>query len=78
MGRPADAALVADEPLAFAPVVLDQTTLTAQATAGRPELAAAEARIAAARDNVRLQRADYRPDLSVGLLQNTTLGSRDF
>jgi cobalt-zinc-cadmium efflux system outer membrane protein len=78
MGRPADTPLVAAEPLAFVPVALDQTILTVQATARRPELAAAGARIAAARDNVRLQRADYRPDLSVGLLQNTTLGSRDF
>jgi len=78
LGRPADAPLTATEPLAFAPVVLDQAALIAQATNRRPELAAAEARVAAARDNVRLQRADYRPDLSVGLLQNTDVSSRDF
>jgi cobalt-zinc-cadmium efflux system outer membrane protein len=77
MGRPAEAPVQAAEALVFAPVPADQAALIAQAE-GRPELLAAEARIAAARENVRLQRADYHPDLSLSLLQNTNVNSSDF
>ena len=78
IGRAASSPIVASEPIMFAPVPTDQITLQALATNRRPELAAAESRIVAARENVRLQRADYRPDLTVSLLQNTTVNSRDF
>lgn len=77
MGRPFEAPIQAAEPLAFAPVAAEQAALIAQSE-GRPELIAAEARVAAARENVRLQRADYRPDLSVSLLQNTNVNSSEF
>lgn len=78
MGREADAALIAGEPIAFASVTSEQAALLSHAAKQRPELAAAEARVLAAKENVRLQRADLRPDLSVSLLQNTSVGSRDF
>ena len=78
MGREALLPIIASEPVAVAVVTADRAAFVAQATDRRPELAAAEARILAARQNVRLQRADYRSDLSVSLLQNTTVGSRDF
>jgi cobalt-zinc-cadmium efflux system outer membrane protein len=78
IGRSAEAPLTAAEPLTFAPVSADQAALVAQATSQRPEFALAEARVAAARENVRLQRADYRPDLGVSLLQNTNVKSEDF
>lgn len=78
LGRAAGEPLTAAEPLAFDPVTADQAALSAQATDKRPEIAAAEARLAAARDNVRLQRAAYRPDLGVSLLQNTNVRSSQF
>ncbi len=78
LGRPAEAALTASEPLAFAAVAADQATLVDQATRQRPEFGLAEARVGAARENVRLQRADYRPDLGVSLLQNTNVNSGEF
>lgn len=78
IGRNAEAPVTAAEPVTFTPVPADQTTLVNQATTRRPELAAAEARVVAARENVRLQRADYRPDLGVSLLANTSIGSSDF
>lgn len=78
MGRAADAPLEASEPVAFVPVPLDSAALTQQASAYRPELGAAEARVSAALENVRLQRADYRPDVNVGLLEDTNLSGRSF
>ena len=78
IGRAANTPIVASELITFAPLPADQLRLQALATNRRPELAAAESRIVAARENVRLQRADYRPDLTVSLLQNTTVNSRDF
>ena len=64
LGRTAEAPITASEPLMSAPVTADQAALVAQAVSRRPEIALAEARIAAARDSVRLQRADYRLSLS--------------
>ena len=78
LGRTAEAPITASEPLMSAPVTADQAALVAQAVSRRPEIALAEARIAAARDSVRLQRADYRPDLGVSLLQNTSINGGQF
>jgi cobalt-zinc-cadmium efflux system outer membrane protein len=78
MGRPTESPVETSELLSFAPVAADQAAVIAQAVSRRPELAAAEARVVAAQQNVRLQRADYRPDLGVSLLQNTNVSSRDF
>ena len=78
IGREATSAILASEPIALAIVPTDRPTLLAQAASRRPELAAAESRIISARENVRLQRADYRPDLTVSLLQNTSVTSREF
>ena len=78
MGRTAEAPLEASEPVAFVPVPLDSAALMQQASTRRPELAAAEARVSAAQENIRLQRADYRPDVNVGLLQDTNLSGRNF
>ncbi len=79
MGRAPDAPLTASEPLSFAPIgELDPAVLAARATSDRPELAASDARVAAARENVRLQQADYRPDVALSLLQNTNVNDSGF
>ncbi|MBC8134690.1 MAG: TolC family protein [Fibrella sp.] len=78
LGRDTPLPLTSADPLTLTLVDTDQTALMAQATKLRPEIALAEARIAAARETVRLQRADYRPDLGVSLLQNTSVNSGQF
>ena len=80
MGRAANAPLTASEPLAFVAVMASggAVDLLAQASARRPELAASHARVGAARENVRLQKADYRPDVAVSLLQNTNVSESGF
>ena len=80
MGRAANAPLMASEPLVFVAVTASggAADLLAQADARRPELAASEARVGAARENVRLQKADYRPDVALSLLQNTNVSESGF
>ena len=78
IGTDLGSSLSTSEPLAFVVVSSDQAALLVQAADQRPELAAAESRILAAAENVLLQRADLRPDLSVSLLQNTSVSSREF
>lgn len=78
LGRPAALPARATEPTHFAPLAVELEPLTAEALAARPEIAAGEAAVKAARANVRLQRSELRPDLDVSLLGNTNLNSRDF
>lgn len=78
IGRPAELSVKATEPTLFAPLAGEVSPLIAQALSARPEIAAGEAEVKAAKANIALQRSDLRPDLDVSLLANTNLRSQDF
>lgn len=78
LGRPAELPAKATEATLFVALAAELQTLAAEATRTRPEIAAGEAAVKAAKANVSLQRSDLRPDLDVSLLANTNLRSQDF
>ncbi len=78
LGRHAGAPARASEPAVVSSLGGGLDTLTTDALATRPEIAAGQAAIAAAKANIGLQRSDLRPDLDLSLLANTDLKSSDF
>ena len=78
MGRDTNSSLTASDPITFAPITSDQATLLTLALQQRSEVAAGMARVLSAKENIRLQRTDLRPDVSVSVLQNTSVHSPDF
>ncbi|MCH7903557.1 MAG: TolC family protein [Armatimonadetes bacterium] len=78
IGRAVELPTTAAEPTTFARLVAELDELIAEAQRSRPEIAAAQSAVSAAKANVGLERSDYRPDLELSLLQNTDVRSRDF
>lgn len=69
MGRAPETPIALAETPAFAPVALDDATLTEQGFANRPELRREQALVTAAGGDVEAARAARRPDLTVQLRQ---------